>query len=76
MHAYIYTMSSAETSVRISRHTLSDLSGLQKVWQTKSADETIRKLIKERRSKALESIRGTGRSLPPFAEADRLESHH
>jgi hypothetical protein len=75
MHAYIPPMAAAETSVRVSRETLKDLDRLREVFHTRSADETIRKLVRERRSRALDRIFGSGQEIDsPFTEEDRRES--
>jgi len=39
--------------VRVSRQTLLELERLREVFHTRSADETIQKLVRERRSRAL-----------------------
>jgi hypothetical protein len=70
-------MSGAETSVRVSRDTLHELERLRQVFDTRTADETIRKLIRERRSRVLDRIFGSAKGkLAPFTEADRLDSHY
>lgn len=68
-------MSGAETSVRVSRETVRDLEHLRTTFGVRTADETIRKLIRERRSRALDRLIGSGKGLPRFTEADRLDSH-
>jgi hypothetical protein len=68
-------MASADTSVRVSRETLKELERLREVFHTRSADETIRKLVRERRSRALDWIVGSGKGVvSPFTEEDRLDS--
>ena len=69
-------MSGASTSVRVSAETLHELEYLRKTWHVTSADETIRKLIKERRAKALTRLQGSQKHLPPFQEKDRLVTHY
>jgi hypothetical protein len=70
-------MSTADTSIRVSRETLRDLEGLRQAFQTQTAEETIQKLIRERRSAALTRLIGSGKGkVPAFTEADRLESHY
>jgi hypothetical protein len=70
-------MSSADSSIRVSRETLRDLEQLRQALQTQTADETIRKLIRERRSSALSRMYGSGKGrVSPFTEADRLDSHY
>lgn len=77
MRACIDPMSSADSSIRVSHQTLRDLERLRQVLQTESAEETIQKLIRERRSAALSRMLGSGKGrLRPWTEADRLESHY
>lgn len=69
-------MASAETSVRVSRQTLVELERLREVFQTRSADETILRLVRERRSKALGRMLGSGKGVvSSIAEEDRLVAH-
>jgi len=77
-HACMQTiMSRAETSVRVSRETLRDLDQLRVAFNVRTADEAIRKLIRERRSRALDRLIGSGKGkLHRFTEADRLDSHY
>jgi uncharacterized Ntn-hydrolase superfamily protein len=66
----------ADTSVRVSRETLRELERLRELFHAQSADETIRLLVKERRSRALQRMIGSGRGIvSAFTEGDRLESH-
>lgn len=70
-------MSGADTSVRVSRATLRDLEQIRVAFNVRTADEAIRKLIRERRSRALDRLIGSGEGkLHRFTEADRLESHY
>ena len=70
-------MSGADTSIRVSHETLRDLERLRKAFQTETAEETIQRLIRERRSAALLRMLGSGKGrLRPFTEADRLESRY
>jgi hypothetical protein len=70
-------MSGAETSVRVSRSTLHELERLRQLFDTRTADETIRKLIRERQSRVLDRVFGIDKGrLAPFTEADRLDSHY
>jgi hypothetical protein len=70
-------MATAETSVRVSRETLRDLERLREVFHTRSADETIRKLVRERRSRALDWMKGSGKGIvSPFTDDDRYDSHY
>lgn len=69
-------MTSAQSSVRVSRETLDELERLREVFHTRSADETIRKLVRERRSQALGRMLGSGKGIvSKFTEEDRLETH-
>lgn len=73
MRACICRMAVAESSVRVSRHTLAELERLREVFHTGSAEETIRKLVQERRSRALTRMIGSGKgTLSKFREEDRL----
>lgn len=75
MHARMrLKMAAAVTSVRVSRETLREIERLQAVFRTKTADATIRKLIKDRRSRALDRLQGSWPGVSPFTEADRLGS--
>ena len=70
-------MSGAETSVRVSRATLRDLEHMRRLLGTRTADETIRKLIRERRARVLARAFGSEKGLlKPFSEDDRLDSHY
>ncbi len=70
-------MSAADTSIRVSRETLRDLERLRQTFRTDTAEATIRRLIQERRSKALARMFGSGRGqITPYTEADRLASDH
>jgi len=70
-------MGGADSSVRVSRKTLRDLEQIRLAFKVRTADEAIRRLIRERRSRALHRLIGSGRGkLQPFGEADRLESHY
>ena len=70
-------VSGADTSVRVSRETLLDLEQIRVALNVRTADEAIKKLIRERRSRALDRLIGSGKGkLRRFTEADRLESHY
>jgi predicted RNA binding protein with dsRBD fold (UPF0201 family) len=74
MHAYNICMASAETSVRVSRETLRELERLRALFHTRSVDDTIRRLVRERRSRALSVMFGSGKGIASrFTEADRLD---
>ncbi|MCI4351819.1 MAG: hypothetical protein L3K14_00290 [Thermoplasmata archaeon] len=69
-------MASAETSVRVSRETLGELERLRELFHTRSADETIRQLVRERRARALDWMLGSGKGIvSSFTEEGRFESH-
>jgi hypothetical protein len=69
-------MAAADTSVRVSRQTLEELERLREVFHTRSADATIRKLVRERRSRALQRMLGSGRGgISRFTEEDRIATH-
>ena len=76
MHACVAAMATADTSIRVSHQTLRDLDRLKEVLRTETAEETIQKLIRERRSAALSRMFGSGKGrVRPFREADRFDSH-
>jgi hypothetical protein len=69
-------MEAANTSIRVSRETVRELERLRAVLQTQTLDETVRKLIRERRAAALSRMFGSGKGrVKRFTEDDRLESH-
>jgi hypothetical protein len=75
--AHASVMSGADSSVRVSRETLRDLEQIRVAFNVRTAEDAIRKLIRERRSRALDRLIGSGKGkLRRFTEADRLESHH
>ena len=75
MHTSI-DLAAAETSVRVSRQTLVELERLREVFRTRTADETILKLVRERRSRALGRMLGSGKGVvTSFTEEDRLGAH-
>jgi hypothetical protein len=70
-------MSTADSSIRVSRETVRELEQLRQAFQTQTAEETIRKLIRERRSLAISRMIGSGKGkVRAFTEADRLDSHY
>ncbi len=78
MHAGMHTsMSAADSSIRVSHETLRELERLRRAFQTRTAEETIQKLIRERRSAALSRVFGSAAGkLDRFRESDRLDSHY
>ncbi len=76
MRACVPWMSAAETSVRVSRGTLEELERMRDLFGARTADETIRRLLRERRDRAIDRLFGSGKDdLTPFTESDRLETH-
>jgi hypothetical protein len=70
-----WTMSVSATTVRVSRHTLAELERFQKALHTKTADETIREVLKLQRSAVIQRLSGSLRGrLSRFREADRVDS--
>ena len=70
-------MPTADSSIRVSHETVRDLERLRQVFHTRTTEDTLRKLIRERRSAALWRVLGSGKGrLRPFTEAERLESHY
>lgn len=62
------------TTVKISRTTLAQLEKLREEMKLDSLEDTIRLLIRRRRSEALEEAFGMDRGrIEPFTEADRGE---
>jgi len=75
MRGCISSVNGADTSVRVSRGTLQELERLRVTLHARPVDETIRRLIRERRSLALARISGIGKGVViRFTEGDRLES--
>ncbi len=68
-------MSSSATSVRVSRDTLAELERAQRALHTKTADATIREILKLQRGALIRSLSGSlkGR-VTRFTEADRIDS--
>ncbi len=71
---YWYALAGSDTTVKVSRNTLSELERLREEFNAKSIDETLRALIRERRRKILAAVFGSDKGrLTPFSEADRGE---
>jgi len=70
-------MGAAATSVRVSRDTLEELERFQRTLKTRTADETIRRLMHLKRKELADLAYGSlkGR-VSAFTEADRLDSHY
>ena len=67
-------MASSDTTVKISRDTLSDLERLKEELEAKSLDETVRVLIKGHRRRLLAGAFGVDKGkVKPFTEEDRGE---
>ncbi len=67
-------MAASDTTVKISRNTLSELERLREEFNAKSIDETLRALIRERRRKLFATVFGSDEGrVTPFSEAGRGE---
>jgi hypothetical protein len=70
-------MSSAETSMRISRETLAELSRFQRAIHARTADQALHALLTMKRQELLAAIYGSIRGrVSPFTEADRIDVDH
>jgi hypothetical protein len=70
-------MSGAVTTMRVSRETLDELERLQRILKTKTADETLRAIMRVKRKELVDGAYGAlRRKISPFTEADRLDSHY
>ncbi len=68
-------MGASATTVRVSRQTLAELERFQKALDTKTADETIREILKMQRRAIIRRLAGSLRGrVRPFTEADRIDS--
>ncbi len=68
-------MVAAATTVRVSRHTLAELERFQKALKTRTADETIREVLRLQRRAVIRRLSGSLRGkVSPFTEADRIDS--
>lgn len=71
---YWYALAGSDTTVKISRNTLSELERLREEFSAKSIDETVRVLIRERRRRLLAGVFGSDKGrLSSFTEEDRGE---
>ncbi len=67
-------MASSDTTVKISKNTLSSLEHLREELKARSIDETVRELIKGHRRRILAGAFGVDRGrVKPFTEEDRGE---
>ena len=67
-------MASSDTTVKVSRDTLSNLERLRDELRVKSIDATVRVLIKSHRRRLLSGAFGADKGLvKPFREEDRGE---
>ncbi len=74
VEVYWYTLASSDTTVKISRNTLSHLERLREELHARSLDETVRELIKSHRHGILGGAFGVDKGrLKPFREEDRGE---
>jgi hypothetical protein len=72
---YAQNMSASATTVRVSRHTLAELERIQKALRTRTADETIREVLKLQRGAVIQRLSGSLRGrVSRFTEADRVDS--
>lgn len=68
-------MNAGATTVRVSRDTLSELERVQKALRTRTADETIREVLKLQRGAIIRRLSGSLRGkVSRFSEADRIDS--
>jgi len=68
-------MATAATTVRVSPETLQELQRVQDSLGTKTADETIREILKLQRAVILKRLAGSLRGrVSRFSEADRFDS--
>lgn len=74
MQHTLQAMSGAATSVRVSRDTLAELERVQRALHTKTADATIREVLKLQRGAIIRRMSGSLRGrVTPFGEADRID---
>ena len=67
-------MASSDTTVKMSRSTLSHLERLREEFHAKSLDETVKELIRSHRQKILGGAFGVDKGrLKPFRDEDRGE---
>lgn len=69
-------MAISETSVRVSRETLSELERFRGSIRAKTLDEAIHSLLTLRRRELVAQIYGSARGIRSFKEADRLDADH
>ncbi len=68
-------MSASATTVRVSRDTLAELERFQRALHTKTADETIREVLKLQRGTVIQRLSGSLRGrVSRFTEADRIDT--
>lgn len=71
---YWYALAASDTTVKISRNTLSELERLREEFSARSIDETLRTLIRERRRRLLANVFGSDKGrVSSFTEEDRGE---
>jgi hypothetical protein len=69
-------MGGPTTTVRVSRETLDELERFQRILKTRTADETIRAIMRIKRKELVDRAYGGLRGrVSAFTEADRLENH-
>ncbi|MCI4347713.1 MAG: hypothetical protein L3J97_03730 [Thermoplasmata archaeon] len=70
-------MSGALTTMRVSRETLDELERFQRVLRTKTADDTLRALMRIKRKELIDRAFGSLKGkVSRFTEDDRFDSHH
>lgn len=69
-------MSAAVTTVRVTRETVEELGRFQVALKTRTADETIRALMRIKRKELVQQFYGSLKGkVSPFQESDRLDGH-
>ena len=69
-------MSTSETSVRVSRDTLSELDRFRTSIRAKTLDDAIHSLLTLKRRELIAQIYGSARASRAFRESDRLDVDH
>jgi hypothetical protein len=69
-------MALAETSVRVTRATLSELERFRGAIGASTLDETIHALLVLKRKELVQQIYGSAKGVRPFRESDRLDADH
>ena len=69
-------MATSDTSVRVSRETLSELERFRGSIRAETLDQAIRSLLLLKRRELVARIYGSAPGLRPFREGDRLDTDH